>query len=90
MELAEVQLALHQLPIGARLIVRSKTDWRYAAVSRIAEDRIVLTICSPSGRTYRVRRDMDAELVYEGLIPILKYDLPENWRENFGRYDHRW
>jgi hypothetical protein len=59
-------------------------------VSRVADDRIVLTICSPSGRTYRIRRDVNCELIFEGRIPILKYDPVENWRDNFSRYDHRW
>ena len=90
METSETQIALHTLPIGARLLVRSKTDWRSAAVSRVTEEKVVLTICSPSGRTYRLYREPDVELVYEGTIAILKPDKPENWRENFSTYDVRW
>jgi len=78
------------LPVGARLLVRSRKDWRTAAVSNIVEDRVVLTVCSPTGRTYRLRRELDTEIFFEGIIPILKYDLPENWRDNFTPYDHRW
>jgi hypothetical protein len=89
-ESAETQIALNSLPIGARLLVRSRKDWRTAAVSKIVEDRVVLTVCSPTGRTYRLRRELDTEIFFEGIIPILKYDLPENWRDNFTPYDHRW
>ena len=90
MEPAENQIALNSLPIGARLLVRSRKDWRTAAVSKIVEDRVVLTVCSPTGRTYRLQRELDTEIFFEGIIPILKYDLPENWRDNFTPYDHRW
>lgn len=78
------------MPIGARLLVRSKKDWRTAAVSRIGEEKIVLTICSPTGRTYRLYREPDVELSYEGIIPILNSEPHENWRENFTAYDTRW
>jgi len=90
MEHAEDQVELHTLPIGARLLVRSKKDWRTAAVSRIGEEKIVLTICSPTGRTYRLYRERDVELSFEGIIPMLKSDTDENWRENFTTYDSRW
>jgi hypothetical protein len=90
MESAEAQIALNTLPIGARLLVRAKKDWRTAAISKIVDDRVVLTVCSPTGRTYRLRRELNAEIFFEGIIPILKPDLPENWRENFSPYDHRW
>jgi len=90
MQPAETQLALNSLPIGARLLVRSRKDWRTAAISKIVEDRVVLTVCSPTGRTYRLRRELDTEIFFEGIIPILKYDFPEDWRENFTPYDHRW
>lgn len=78
------------MAVGARLLVRSRADWRFAAVSRIGDEVIVLTVCSPTGRTYRLRRDMDSEIFMEGTIPILVYDEPDDWRENFGRYDIRW
>jgi len=81
---------LGQLPIGARLIVRSKKDWRFAAVSRFVEETVVLSICSPSGHTYRLRRGRDAGLSFDGAIPILLTDMVEEWRENFSAYDRRW
>lgn len=90
METADDQITLQQLAVGSRLIVRSKIDWRFAAVSKIVEERVVLTVCSPSGRTYRLRRDLDCELMMEGTIPILAYDETDSWRDNFSRYDVRW
>ena len=90
MEAAKTQITLDQLAVGTRLLVRSRLDWRFAAVSRIAEDRVVLTVCSPSGRTYRLRREMDSEVLMEGTIPILPHDRADDWRENFSPYDHRW
>lgn len=90
METAKAQITLDTLAVGSRLLVRSRTDWRFAAISRIADERIVLTVCSPTGRTYRLRRDLDTEIFMEGVVPILVYDEDENWRDNFGRYDTRW
>ena len=90
METAKTQITLDTLVIGSRLLVRSKKDWRFAAVSKMADGRVVLTVSSPSGYNYRLRRDMDAEIVYEGSIPILKYDETEDWRDNLSRYDLRW
>jgi hypothetical protein len=83
-------MKLDSLTIGARLLVRSKKEWRTAAVCRIGEEKIVLTICSPSGRTYRLYREPSVEVIYEGIIPILKSDKDENWRDNFSPYDTRW
>ena len=81
---------LDKLTVGSRLIVRSRTDWRFAAVSRISEERITLTVCSPSGRTYRLWRAHDVELQLEGSIPVLPYETEDTWRDNFCGYDNRW
>lgn len=90
MEITETQITLDKLTTGSRLIVRSRTDWRFAAVSKIVEGRVTLTVCSPSGRTYRLRRDLNAELLMEGIIPVLPYDTDDTWRDNFCGYDTRW
>lgn len=81
---------LDTLPTGSRLVVRSKKDWRFAAVSKIEEGCVVLTVASPTGFSYRLRRDADTEIHLEGMIPILKYDDTDTWRDNFGQYDVRW
>lgn len=86
----DTQTTLDQLAIGSRLVVRSRTDWRCAAVSRIAEERVTITVCSPSGRTYRLRRDISATVSLEGMIPVLIHEETDHWRTNFGRYDLRW
>lgn len=91
METAAInQISLRELPIGGRLIVRSKKDWRVAVVSRITEEKITLIVCSPFGRTYRIHRKFDCEIIFDGKIPILKCDSEEDWRENFSAYDIRW
>ena len=90
METAKTQITLDQLAVGSRLLVRSRTDWRFAAVSKVADERVVLTVCSPTGRTYRIRREMDSEVIFEDKIPILAHDEDEDWRDNFGRFDRRW
>ncbi len=90
METTEILKTLRELPIGARLLIRSKTDWRSAVVTRLDLEKAVLSVCSPSGRTYRLRRDLEAELIFDGGIPILKIETDENWRENFTTYDFRW
>jgi len=81
---------LSELPVGSRLVVRSKVDWRFAAVSKVVEERVVLTVCSPKGGTYRVRRQSDTILIRDGLLYVLPYDCEDTWRDNFGRYDSRW
>ena len=83
-------MTLRQLAVGSRLIVRSKLDWRFASVAKYTDEKIVLTVCSPTGRTYRLRRELDDAVVIEGQIPILSVASSENWRTNFSTYDGRW
>lgn len=90
MEAAETKIKLEDLSIGSRLLVRSRTDWRHAAVSKVADELVVLTVCSPTGRTYRLRRKFDSEVLLQGTVAILTDDEPDDWRENFSRYDLRW
>jgi hypothetical protein len=42
------QITLREMPIGARLLVRSKKDWRVAVVSQFYEEKATLIVCSPS------------------------------------------
>ena len=91
MESAEIKsVALNTFPIGARLLIRSKKDWRSAVVSQFDEEKVTLIVCSPTGRTYRLRRLLETEIIFDGLIPILKILPEENWRENYTKYDFRW
>ncbi len=90
MQIAKTPKTLRDLPIGARLLVRSKKDWRCAVISKFDEEKATMIVCSPAGRTYRLRRLLDAEIVFDGKIPILKTETEENWRENFSKYDLRW
>lgn len=80
---------LGSLPVGARLVIRCRKDWRAATVSAfdIEHGRAVLCVGSPSGHTYRVRRPLDSLLSLDGLIPVLGEG---SWRAGFVRYDVRW
>jgi len=89
-ESAEAQITLASIPLGGRLLVRSKTDWRVAVVCRIAEDKITISVASPRGYCYRLRRAADAEVRFDGGIPFLLLESAEAWRENFSTYDVRW
>lgn len=81
---------LKELSVGTRLLYRAKNDWRCAVVSRIGVEKVTLIVCSPTGRTYRLSRLLDAEIIFDGKILILKSEIEENWKENFTNYDIRW
>jgi hypothetical protein len=89
-ETAETFITLRELPVGARLLIRSKTDWRSAVVSRLTLEKATLSVCSPTGRTYRLHRALESEVVFDGFIPILKIESDDSWHENFTKYDFRW
>ena len=81
---------LREMPIGGRLLYRSKNDWRSAVVSQLSAEKATLIICSPSGGTYRLRRPLETQVIFDGKFHLLKQDLEEDWRTNFTRYDSRW
>ncbi|MEP7147353.1 MAG: hypothetical protein ABI857_00535 [Acidobacteriota bacterium] len=83
-------MTLASIPLGARLLVRSKKDWRVAVVSRIAEDQITISVASPTGYNYRLRRAVDASISFDGRIPFLVIEESDTWRDNFSTYDMRW
>ena len=87
-------VTLAALPVGARLIVRCRADWRTATVSRHTPERITLTIHAPRGGTYRIRRPPETLLHFDGLIPILSATDTECsravWLGGMARYDVRW
>lgn len=80
---------LGSLPLGARLVLRCRKDWRTATVAFIDADtaRVVLSVGSPSGHTYRLRRPSDSPLIFDGPIPVLGEG---QWRAGLARYDARW
>lgn len=80
---------LADLPIGSRLLVRSKKEWRSAVISKIIEETVTLIVSSPSGYSYRLRRNLQTEIFFDGELPILE-NLEEDWRNNFVKYDVRW
>lgn len=80
---------LDSLPVGARLVLRCRKDWRAATVAACEPElgRVVLSVASPSGHTYRLRRPADAALTLDGSIPVLGEG---HWRPGLVRYDFRW
>jgi hypothetical protein len=80
---------LGSLPVGARLILRCRADWRAATVAAFESElgRVVLNVASPKGGTYRVRRPADSALCYDGHVPLLGEG---HWRAGLARYDARW
>lgn len=89
METAETKIILADLPIGSRLLVRSKKDWRSAVISKIVDETVTLIVSSPTGYSYRLRRNLQTQIYLDGKMPVLE-NLKENWRENFAKYDVRW
>jgi hypothetical protein len=78
---------LGSLPVGARLILRCRADWRAATVAAFEPERVVLSVASPGGHTYRVRRPHDSPLAFDGHVPVLGEGC---WRVGLARYDLRW
>jgi hypothetical protein len=89
-EPAETQITLASIPLGGRLLIRSKKDWRVAVVSRIGEEQITISVASPGGYCYRLRRPLSALINFDGRIPFLVIEDSDTWRENFSTYDVRW
>jgi hypothetical protein len=89
-EVAATGTALGGLPLGAHLILRCRKDWRTATVVRVELDKITLSVSSPTGRTYRMRRPPAAPLTFDGHIPMLDTGKPSCWRAGLARYDVRW
>lgn len=86
-ENTENVLTLGSLPVGARLILRCRKDWRDATVAAVSLEGITLSVGSASGHTYRVRRPPDSLLFLDGSIPVLGEGC---WRAGRIRYDLRW
>jgi hypothetical protein len=78
---------LGSLPIGSRLVLRSRKDWRAAAVSAVTLERVTLSVASPTGYTYRMYRPYDTPIIFDGPIPLL---VEGGWRVGLARYDVRW
>ena len=78
---------LGSLPVGARIILRCRADWRAATVAAFEPERVVLNVASPKGHSYRVRRPPDSALSLDGPVPVLGEGC---WRTGLARYDTRW
>ena len=82
-------MTLGSLPVGARLILRCRADWRAATVAAFEAETgsVVLNVASPGGHTDRVRRPHDTPLARDGHFPVLGEG---HWRAGLARYDARW
>lgn len=80
-------LTLADLPVGAHLILRCRKDWRDATIIAINLEQVTLSVGSPTGRTYRLRRPLASPLSFDGPIPLLGTG---SWRIGLARYDARW
>jgi hypothetical protein len=87
---APAAATLASLPVGARLILRCRKDWRVASVSSVGPEGVRLCVASPSGHTYRVRRPAASPLTFDGALPLLGELPPPGWRAALARYDARW
>jgi hypothetical protein len=90
MEPAQDLRTLGDLPIGCRVMYRSKTEWRTAVISRRSEAGVMLSVASPKGRNYRLSRDLFTEIVFHRGLPVLASHVSDTWPENFSSYDARW
>jgi hypothetical protein len=79
---------LSALPVGARLILRCRKDWREAIVAACSPEHVTLTVCSSRGSTYRVRRPPETPLFEDGPFPVVGGE--GSWRMGLVRYDWRW
>jgi hypothetical protein len=83
----ETLLVLCALPVGARLILRCRKDWRDATVVAVTLEQVTLRVRAPKGRTYSVRRPASTIVSQDGAIPVLGEG---SWRTGLVRYDSRW
>ncbi|MGI9036402.1 MAG: hypothetical protein ACR2GD_10240 [Pyrinomonadaceae bacterium] len=88
MEPSRHQKLLKNLQVGAKLLVQCKNDWRAGVISRVDDEKIILSICSPSGRTYRKSCAIETAVNFDGEIPFLGDGA--TWRKDFAKYDSRW
>ncbi|CAN5223536.1 hypothetical protein BH10ACI1_BH10ACI1_06200 [soil metagenome] len=82
-----LRMNLREMPVGARLVVQCKNDWRTAVVSSKTDEKVTLIISSASGKTYRKRCTIETSVEFDGEIPIIGDGV---WRENLVKYDFRW
>jgi hypothetical protein len=68
--------------------LRAKKDWREATIVAVVEEEtIVLSVASPTGRMYRLRRPTDTPIELHGPIPLMGKGA---WQASLAKYDDRW
>jgi hypothetical protein len=81
------ETTLAALPVGSHLILRCRKDWRDATIVAVSLEQVTLSVGTPRGRTYRVKRPASTLVLHDGPIPILGEG---SWRAGLVRYDIRW
>ena len=79
-----------EFPVGAKFAYRAKDDWRVATIARIGKEKATFTVCSPTGRTYRLYRILETEVKFVKNLPTLMSEKEDEWNENLTGYDRRW
>ena len=87
---SENTMMLSDLPLGGRLLIRSRTNWRVGVIASIAVDVITISVASPKGRNYKIRRDPQNSIAITKGFCFLGEGKVEEWTENFAIYDPRW
>ena len=90
METISSPTTLRELPVGTRLLLRTRKDWRSAVISRTGETDVALRVCCSSGRTYWTKRDCETAVILEQNILRVETLTKEDWRENFAKFETRW
>jgi hypothetical protein len=90
MESIQLKKPLGELAVGTRLVIRTKTDWRSAVISRVGESGVSLRVCCSTGRVYWTKRAAEMEVLLEENIFRLETIAEEDWRTNFAKFEMRW
>lgn len=87
--ITENSMTLGDLVVGFRVLFKSKKEWRSAVVTRKSDEFVSLSVASPSGYSYRIRRQSNLSIKFDGDVPLIA-TRGDRWRESLSKYDPRW
>ncbi|MEW6362013.1 MAG: hypothetical protein AB1477_07845 [Acidobacteriota bacterium] len=90
MDPSQNKITLSQMPIGSRILFRSRNEWRAASIARVADGRVSIQIASPLGRIYRISRSADTALYFDGRFYRLRPKVNSGDFVPVAVYDRRW
>jgi hypothetical protein len=82
-------LTVGDLPTGTRVVIRSRTDWRTGAIARSNDEKVTVSVASPSGRNYRIRLEKSIRVNTREPIYIIPKGSDVDWLSVFCEYDDR-